>query len=380
MSGRPTPNPAVPPGERRTTRYGTAAARWAGVGPYYAMFPAAFAEAAVEAHTRPGDIVLDPFSGRGTALFAAATRGRTGWGVELNPVGWVYTKAKLQPAARRDVAARLEALAAAAVDYRAEAARLPEFYRHAFCPAVRAFLCAARDRLNWKRNKVDWTLAALLLVDLHGKREAALSNQMRQTKAFSPPYAVAWWTERRLTPPEIDPLLFMLKKLRWRYAKGAPAPVRSKVYLGDSLKRLSSFRRGTRRDGAAKLILTSPPYFRATNYHYDQWLRLWLLGGPELPLRDRAPWSNRFENRTLYESLLSRVFRAAAALAAPEATVLVRAGKDTVTSNAVLRALECAFPGREIDPADRPIPHCQTTLFTKNAGPRKGEVDFLIQS
>ena len=31
------------------------------------------------------------------------------------------------------------------------------------------------------------------------------------------------------------------------------------------------------------LIVTSPPYLDTTDYIEDQWLRLWFLGGPELP-------------------------------------------------------------------------------------------------
>ena len=54
---------------------------------------------------------------------------------------------------------------------------------------------------------------ALLMIDLHGKRENALSNQMRQTKAMSPQYSVQWWRERSMKPPELDPVEFMLKKL-----------------------------------------------------------------------------------------------------------------------------------------------------------------------
>src|SRR6516225_6142615 len=85
------------------SHYGTAASRWAGVGPYYAMFPVSFATAVVKEHTRRGDGVLDPFAGRATSLFAAASEGRFGLGVEINPVGWVYGKAKLQTATRENV-------------------------------------------------------------------------------------------------------------------------------------------------------------------------------------------------------------------------------------------------------------------------------------
>ena len=41
---------------------------------YLASFPAALAHAFVARYSRPGDVVLDPFSGRGTAPLQAAAR------------------------------------------------------------------------------------------------------------------------------------------------------------------------------------------------------------------------------------------------------------------------------------------------------------------
>src|SRR5918996_3324938 len=62
---------------RRTPRtYQTAADRWAGIGPYYAMFPVWFADAVVREFTVPGDVVVDPFAGRGTSIFSASVQGR----------------------------------------------------------------------------------------------------------------------------------------------------------------------------------------------------------------------------------------------------------------------------------------------------------------
>jgi len=33
-----------------------------------------------------------------------------------------------------------------------------------------------------------------------------------------------------------------------------------------------------------KLVITSPPYLDITDYHEDQWLRLWFLGGAAKPV------------------------------------------------------------------------------------------------
>src|SRR5260370_40112557 len=107
--------------------YGTAASRWAGVGPYYAMFPSGFATSAGKQYTKPGDCVFDPFAGRATSLFAAASEGRIGLGIEINPVGWVYGKAKLQTADRDSVERRIRWVGKKAQYYRAAANRLPQF-------------------------------------------------------------------------------------------------------------------------------------------------------------------------------------------------------------------------------------------------------------
>ena len=52
---------------------------------YLASFPAALAHAFIARYTRPGDVVLDPFSGRGTTPLQACAEGRIGVGNDLDP-------------------------------------------------------------------------------------------------------------------------------------------------------------------------------------------------------------------------------------------------------------------------------------------------------
>jgi hypothetical protein len=88
-------------------KYGSANARWAGLGPYHAMFPSTFADNVIARYSETGDTVLDPFAGRGTALFSAVSAGRKALGIEVNPVGWIYSKTKLGPAPKEDVYKRI---------------------------------------------------------------------------------------------------------------------------------------------------------------------------------------------------------------------------------------------------------------------------------
>lgn len=359
--------------------YSTAARRWEAVGPYYAMFPTEFADDVVLRYSEPGEVVLDPFAGRGTATFSAAIHGRRAIGVEISPVGWIYARTKLKPASHTEVLDRINSIARRSGRYADAASRLPPFFQAAFSKDVRRFLVAARTELDWRRQRADRTLMALLLVNLHGKAGSALSNQMRQTKAMSPEYALKWWAERELRPPELDPLDFMKQRIEWRYRHGVPEMADGRVYLGDSqevLPRVARSLHDARR--RPQLVFTSPPYFGVTNYHYDQWIRLWLLGGPPEPRSLGHRHRGKFQDLVAYRDMLLRVFSDARSLSRPGAVVYVRTYDRPLTLAATRNALTSAFPQHEYRRVVRPYAgRTQTQLFGQRT--RYNEVDFVLR-
>jgi hypothetical protein len=360
--------------EART--FGSAWDRWSGVGPYYAMFPVSFADGVIAQHTIKGDAVLDPFAGRGTAPFSAAALGRVGIGIEVNPVGWLYGAAKLHPAAEGDVLARLRQVARDTGRFRLAARAMPEFFQECFDPGVLSFLLSARSSLDWRRRSVDRTLAALLLIYLHGKRDFALSNQMRQTKAMAPNYSIAWWRERGLKPRALDPVEFLEARIRWRYAKGIPDHTSSVMRLGDSREHLKRMSR--RRKGSVALLLTSPPYFGITNYFYDQWLRLWLLGGEPTDARVGGAVKGKFEDLSTYRALLLSVFTLSRPLLKEDATIYVRTDSRPKTLSTTSEVLGSVFPEWTQRPHARPLDKdSQTSLFGGSCR-REGEVDLVL--
>ena len=156
------------------------------------MFPVDFAFEIIDTYTQKGDRVLDPFVGRGSSIYAAAAKDRTGCGIEINPVGWVYSSVKLRPTAKERVLKRLCEIASKAEEIDIEQANLSEFFSCAYTPKVLRFLLSARQNLRWRarESKIDRTLMAFILVHLHGKRSSSLSNQMRDSKAMAPDYSV----------------------------------------------------------------------------------------------------------------------------------------------------------------------------------------------
>lgn len=355
--------------------YSTAAERWAGVGPYYAMFPISFSNAVVDSFTDPGDVVLDPFAGRASSIFSAATSDRIGVGVEINPVGWIYGQTKLRPAQQRNVQARLRELLELA-DQRRHPERLPRFFYSCFHHRALRFLRTAREELDWRNSKVDRTLMAFVLVYLHGKRGDSLSNQMRQSKAMSPQYSLDWWADRAMHPPNVNVQEFLEKRIAWRYAKGIPDVTWSTLALGDGAHILNFATPNLR---PAKLLFTSPPYSGVTSYHYDQWLRLWLLGFSDSPRRTGQFHVGKFESQERYEALLRKVFEKCALLMDTGGFVYVRTDARERTLRITRNVLQDVFPDWPMRIAVKPLTRSSQTALFGDRSAKPGEVDLILK-
>jgi hypothetical protein len=360
----------------------TAIGRWVGLGPYYAMFPSEFAFEVVSEHCPPGGAVLDPFAGRASSIYAAAALQRSGYGIEINAVGWLYGKVKLQPAPKSRVVARIRELGhlASRVDQvRLEA--LPPFFAGCYAPQVLRYLMVARDVLRWQTNKVDATLMAVILVHLHGKRSQSLSNQMRQGKAMSPDYCLRWWSSHGQTPPDLDPVQFLLNRVEWRYAKGTPSLRNGHVIQGDSTKCIPRLARKVARGDAKPfdLLFTSPPYYAVTNYNYDQWLRLWMLGSEDHPIRTRGMWESRFASRDAYRTLLEQVFLGCAGMMTETGSVYVRTDARSFTYETTRDVLSRAFPSKQVAVVSRPLSRSTQTALFGDKSDKPGEIDIILR-
>lgn len=69
---------------------------------YPARFSPQFVRSVIEAFSRPGDTVLDPFMGGGTSAVEALAGGRRFIGSDLNPLATFVTQVKTTPLTRRD--------------------------------------------------------------------------------------------------------------------------------------------------------------------------------------------------------------------------------------------------------------------------------------
>ncbi|MEO7663785.1 MAG: DNA methyltransferase [Candidatus Limnocylindrales bacterium] len=260
---------------------------------YLASFPAALAHAFIARYSRPGDVVFDPFSGRGTTPLQAAAEGRIGVGNDLNPFAHLLTAAKVQPATPAEARTRLTRLrlawsgVAQGWERRAVAIQAspgtpdgaPAEVAIAFHPRTFAQLLYLREALDLN-DRVDRFLAAAITGILHGKSASYLSELMPNTFSMAPRYVRDFAARTAYAAPDRDVFACLGAKLDRLYRAPLP-PGAGIALLGDARDAAGRARTALRARGLpdrARLVVTSPPYLRVVKYGYYNWLRAWFLG------------------------------------------------------------------------------------------------------
>lgn len=351
-------------------RRNTPEGRWYGFGRYLAMFPPNFTYDAISALSHEEEAVLDPFCGRGNAPFTAAALNRPTIGIDINPVAWIFAATKVRPAqSLESVIARLSEIARARRP--ADAKARNQFETMAWNSNTRALLRAARRELDWKESAVDRTLMGFIAHHIQDKLGGGLSNSMSPTIAYSPEYAVKWWTKQKLTvPPDISPVVLLADKIRRRYEHGAPKLAKSEIILGDARNELSN-----QPNANAGLIMTSPPYSGVTDYWNDHWIRLWLLG-----YEFRKDWRKtaKYANKSAYQNLLHKVFAQTSKHLKKNGAVLVRSDRRHQTAVMCITAITRTWPDRKIYIRETTAPHPSISAHHGRGGKKAKEIDLLI--
>jgi site-specific DNA-methyltransferase (adenine-specific) len=275
---------------------------------YLASFPAALTHAFIARYSRPGDVVLDPFSGRGTTPLQACAEGRIGVGNDLNPFAHLLTAAKVAPPSRAAAVTRLASLrlawhaSASAWSSLAEqvlndpaTTRVPKVgsggdpvaagdpvpleVALAFHPHTLGQLLSIRSSLCLD-DRTDRFLAAATTGILHGKSASYLSELMPNTFSMAPRYVREYAQRTAFASPRRDAFDGLAAKLDRLYRQ-PPPPVEGVALHGDARDVAPRARAELEARGLperARLVVTSPPYLRVVKYGYYNWLRTWFLG------------------------------------------------------------------------------------------------------
>jgi site-specific DNA-methyltransferase (adenine-specific) len=200
-----------------------------------AMFPPAIPHLFIRWLTEPGDVVYDPFAGRGTAPLEACLLGRRGMGSDANPLACVLTRAKVAPPSREGLVARLDELDRESKWFVPDDE--PAHIQMLFSRETLGQLLWLRRDLDANR-RVDGFLLAVLLGMLHANAGTdgvprGLTVSMPNTFSMSPNYVRGYIAQHELIPPVVD-VPSALRTRALRFLDDVAAPVVGKAWKGDA--------------------------------------------------------------------------------------------------------------------------------------------------
>jgi hypothetical protein len=247
---------------------------------YRACFKPQLPRFFIESLTKPGDVVYDPFMGRGTTLVEAALMGRVAYGCDVNPVSRMLAAPRLNPPTLADVQHALEG-----VDF-SHGGDEPEELLVFYHPRTLRQIGALRKHLAARIRAATLTAADEWVRMVAVNRLTGHSSGFFSVYTLPPNQAVSVRSQAKInirlnqTPSVRDVPALILDKTRSLLRDCTPATRaalervaphhRTVVGVASETPMLES--------GSVALVVTSPPFLDIVDYKTDNWLRCWFCG------------------------------------------------------------------------------------------------------
>jgi hypothetical protein len=250
--------------------------------------------------TREGELVYDPFMGRGTTLLEAALLGRKWVGCDINPLSKILLVPRLNPPTLSQVEKRLgEILFEQHVD-------TPDSLRVFYHSRTLNQICALREHLRSHNDEIDAWIRMVATNRLTGHSPGFFS-----VYTLPPNQAVTVERQARINrlrkqkPDFRDVPKLILSKSKSLLNKLTDEDRALLIHSSNNhLFTQSSDHTPHIQNNSVSLVVTSPPFLDVVDYATDNWLRCWFndIDAKAIPI-----WSVRNVNE--WQLKMTDVFR-----------------------------------------------------------------------
>lgn len=315
---------------------------------YRACFKPQLPRFFIERLTKAGDIVYDPFMGRGTTAMESALLGRVAYGNDINPLSTILIEPRLNPPTLRELELRLEEIELEQ-DTEIWDELLTFYHPHTLraLSNLRRYLLSRQEETKldgidkWIRmvatNRLSGHSAGFFSVYTLPPNQATSLESQRKINA-----------KRQQTPPERDVKAIILTKSASLLADLSSAE-RQQLETLHPLARFSSSSAEITpaiKSSSVELVVTSPPFLSVVDYARDNWLRAWFNG---IQVQDVPIWKLNSEKK--WQAAMTEVLKELKRLLTPSGHIAfevgeVKAGKLNLETLVIPAALEAGLKPR----------------------------------
>lgn len=294
---------------------------------YRACFKPQLPRFFIERLSRPGEVVYDPFLGRGTTALEAALLRRVPFGCDINPLSRAMIEPRLRPPTVAEVKERLNQ-----IDWNQDV-KVRDDLLVFFHPETLREITSLRQYLMDQQTKgcrdaVDDWIALVGLNRLTGHSPGFFS-----VYTLPPNQAVSIKSQNRINerrgqePPRRHVGKVILKKTAQLLSECDDAVRNALQTAAGKAQFVTASADATPQinDNTVTLVVTSPPFLNVVDYETDNWLRCWFLGIDPSTVALTVP-----RNLEDWRAAMSRVF-------AELHRILVRGGHVAFEVGEVLR-------------------------------------------
>lgn len=271
---------------------------------YRACFKAQLPRFFIERLTEIGDVVYDPFMGRGTTLLEGALLKRNIIGCDINPLSKLLLSPRLFPPNLNEVEERLNQ-----INFSWNK-RIPEELLVFYHPDTLRQICALKDyllRINRNRDSVDAWIQMVATNRLTGHSKGFFSvYTLPPNQAVTVDRQMKINNQRNQTPDKRNVPELILRKSKSLLAKLTKLEIENLNQYGAKANLITSSCDKTPKikSNSVSLVVTSPPFLDTVDYATDNWLRCWFNGinEQEIPI-----WI--FKNVKNWQDKMTEVFK-----------------------------------------------------------------------
>ena len=247
---------------------------------YRACFKPQLPRFFIQRLTAPGEVVYDPFMGRGTTIIEAALLGRLPYGCDINPLSVFLARPRVEPPTLEQITQRIQEIDFC--DFDETPKDLLVFYH----PETLQEICALKKYLLNRQavGEIDATDRWIWMIALN--RLTGHSPGFFSVYTLPPNQAVSVKSQAKINdtrsqvPPRRHVAEIICRKSRLLLSDCASAERRTLAAVSARAKFLTENAVATREisSGSVSLVVTSPPFLDVVDYAADNWLRCWFIG------------------------------------------------------------------------------------------------------